>query len=83
MRKGPVSGTTGFAAIAADPPGFLQKFSRVQLLGANTMVFSRTGQFRGFTGIPGGGGAERAYRPGHSVAPYGPMQDGGKDKLLP
>ena len=56
MCKGLVSGTTGFATIAADPSGFIRKFSRVQLLGEKTMMFSRTGQFRGFTGIPGGGG---------------------------
>lgn len=35
--------------------GFLQKFSGVQLLGAKTMVFSRT-VIQGFTGILGGGG---------------------------
>lgn len=73
----------GSPPACADPSGFLQKFSGVQLLGAKTMVFSRTGQFRGFTGIPGGGGRKEQTDLDMSVSLW-TLQDGGQDsELLP
>ena len=51
--------------------------------GKDSSVFENWA-FQGFHRNTWRRGAERADRPGHSLAPYGPVQDGGQDsKLLP